>query len=145
MAPLQKRALYSLIIGIIITAALAIIFIAAGGVNSFDEDVNLRLVLYAALVGVPVVFLILVEVTLKKPTEVDERDRLIIEKSFRAQWLAAILLLAGWTIVLSEVFHDRGQIPIVYLTLILISILIFSTLAKSVGILIGYWSMNRHG
>jgi hypothetical protein len=101
--------------------------------------------MYAVLIGVPLVYLILVNLTLRKPTQVDERDRLIIERSSRAQWLAVIFSLAVWTLMLTEIYHDRGQVPIKFLNLIFISTLIISTLAQSIGILFGYWRMNRDG
>jgi uncharacterized membrane protein len=100
---------------------------------------------YVVLVGVPLVFLILVNLTLRKPTQVDERDRRIMERSSRTQWVAAIISLAAWTIALTEVYHEPGQVPVAFLYLIFMSILIISTLAQAFGIFIGYWSMNRNG
>jgi hypothetical protein len=101
--------------------------------------------MYAVLIGVPLVYLILVNLTLRKPTQVDERDRLIIERSSRAQWLAVIFSLVAWTIALTEIYRDQGQVPIAFLNLIFMSTLIISTLAQSLGILLGYWRMNRNG
>ena len=145
MAPLQKRALYSFVIGLVLTIALIAVLVAQGDITAFDKDPNLRLIMYAVLIGVPVVYLILVNITLRKPTQVDERDRLIIERSSRAQWLAVIFSLVAWTIALTEIYRDQGQVPIAFLNLIFISTLIISTLAQSLGILLGYWSMNRNG
>jgi len=145
MSPLQKRALYSLIIGFVITIAVVAVLVAQGDITAFDMDQNLRIMLYAAVIGVPLVYLILVNITLRKPTQVDERDRLIMERSSRAQWLAVIFSLVAWTIALTEAYRDQGQIPIVFLNLIFFSILIISILAKSIGIFLGYWRMNRHG
>jgi hypothetical protein len=145
MAPLQKRALYSLFIGVVLTIALIVVLVAQGDITAFEKDPNLRLILYAALVGVPLVYLILVNLTLSKPTQIDERDRLVIEKSSRVQWLAVIFSLAAWTITLTEVYRSQGQIPIAFLNLIFMSILIIGTLAQSLGILLGYWRMARHG
>ena len=145
MAPLQRRALYSFIIGLVITVALIAVLLAQGDITAFDRDPNLRLVMYAVLIGVPLVYLILVNLSLRKPTQVDERDRVIIERSSRAQFLAVIFLLAAWTIALTEVYRDRGQVPIAFLNLIFMSTLIISTLAQSLGILLGYWRMNRNG
>jgi hypothetical protein len=53
--------------------------------------------------------------------------------------MAVIFSLLAWVIVLTEVYRDEGQVPVIYLTLIIISILIISTLAQALGILIGYW------
>ena len=145
MAPLQKRALYSFIIGLVLTIALVAVLVARGGVTALESDLSLRLIMYAVLIGVPLVYLILVYLTIRKPTQFDERDRLIIERSSRAQWLAVIFTLVAWTIALTEVYRDQGQVPIAFLNLIFMSTLIIGTLAQSLGILVGYWEMNRNG
>jgi len=145
MAPLQKRALYSFVIGLILTAVLTAVLVIKGDVADFYEDENLRLIMYAVLIGVPLIYLILVNITLRRPAQVDERDKIIIERSSRTQWLAIIFSLAAWTIILTEVYRGQGQVPIAFLNLIFVSILIISTLAQSLGILTGYWRMNRYG
>ncbi|MFC2062545.1 hypothetical protein ACFLS8_01155 [Chloroflexota bacterium] len=145
MAPLQKRALYSFVIGLVLTIALIVVLVAQGDITAFDTDLDLRIILYAAVIGVPLVYLILVNITLRKPTQVDERDRLIIERSGKVQWMAVIFSLVIWTIALTEIYQDQGQIPIVFLNLILFSTLIISTLGQSLGILLGYWSIKQNG
>ena len=145
MAPLQKRALYSLVIGVVFTIALIVVFIAKGDVTTFDEDVGFRLIVYALWIGVPLVYLIIVNLTLRKPEQLDERDRLIMERSPRIQFLAVLFSLIAWVIVLTEVFRDQGQVPVIYLTLIMISTLIIGTIAQSLSILIGYWKGVNHG
>jgi hypothetical protein len=145
MAQLQKRALYSFVIGLILTIVLIAVLVAQGDVTAFERDLNLRLVMYVVLIGVPLSYLILVNLTLRKPTQLDERDRRIIEKAVRAQWLAVIFTLVVWTIALTEVYQGQGQVPIAFLKLIFTSTLIISTLAHSFGVLVGYWEMNRHG
>ena len=145
MAPLQKRALYSFVIGLVLTIALIAIFVAQGDITAFERDLKLRLVMYAVLIGVPLIYLILVNLTLRKPTQLDERDRRIIERSSWAQWLAVIFTLVAWTIALTEIYRDQGQVPIAFLKLIFMSTLIIGTLAQSLGILLGYWEMNRNG
>ena len=144
MAPLQKRALYSLLIGLALAIALIVVFVTRD-INTFDTDQEFRLIVYALFIGIPLVYLILVNISLRKPTQIDERDRLIIEKSSRAQWFAVIFLLVAWTIALTEIYHDERQVPIAFLTLIFVSALIISPLAQSLGILLGYWRMNRNG
>lgn len=144
MAPLQKRALLSLAVGLALTLALVIVLFIQGDATAFERNLNLRLVMYAAMVGVPLSYLILVNLTLRKPTQVDERDRCILERSSWAQWLAAIITLVAWSILLTESYHDQGQVPVAFLNLILISTLIIGTLAQSLGILLGYWKMNRN-
>jgi hypothetical protein len=145
MPVLQKRALYSLVIGLVLAIILIAVLVAQGDITALDRNPNLRIVMYTVLIGVPLVYLILVSLTLRKPRQVDERDKLIIERSSRTQWLAVIFSLAAWTIALTEIYHDEGEVPIVFLNLIFVSILIISTLAQSLGILIGYWRMNRNG
>jgi len=145
MAPLQKRALYSFIIGLVLTIALVSVLVAQGDITALETELNLRLILYAVLIGVPLIYLVLVYLTLRKPTQFDERDRLIIERSSRAQWLAVIFTLVVWTIALTEIYRDQGQVPIVFLNLIFMSTLIIGTLAQSLGILVGYWEINHNG
>jgi hypothetical protein len=48
-------------------------------------------------------------------------------------------------IALTEIYQEPRQVPVVFLTLIMISTLIISVLAQSLGILLGYWRMNRNG
>ena len=145
MAPLQKKALYSLIIGIALTILFIAALIARGGITAFDRDPDVRLVMYFVMIGVPLVYLVLVNLSLRKPTQIDERDRLIIEKSSRIQWLAVIFSLVTWIIVLTEIYRDEGLVPLAFLNLIFVSTLIVSVLAQSFGILWGYWTMNRNG
>lgn len=145
MAPLQKRALISLLIGIAFAVALIIVFVLEGDVTAFNSDVTLRYITYAALVGVPLTYLVLIDLTLRKPTQLDERDRLIMLQSGRIQWLAVIFSLVVWVITLTEIYREPRQVPVVFLNLIFVSILIISILAQSLGILLGYWRMNRDG
>lgn len=145
MAPLQKRALYSFVIGLALTVVLIVVLVLQGDITALDRDPNLRLVMYAVLVGVPLVSLLLLNLSLRKPELVDERDRLIVIGSSRAQWLAVVFSLVAWVIALTEVYRDHGQVPVIFLTLIFVSVLIISTLAQSLGILWGYWRMNRNG
>ncbi len=145
MAPLQKRALYTLIIGSIFAIALIVVFLLESDVTAFNRKETFRWITYAALMGVPLTYLILIDLTLRKPTELDERDRLIVERSGRVQWLAVIFSLAAWMVALTEIYQEQRQVPVVFLTLIFISTLIISILAQSLGILLGYWTMNHNG
>ena len=142
MAPLQKRAFLSLVLGSILAVALIVVFIVKGDVTTFDTDLGFRLIVYALWIAVPLVYLIIVNLTIKKPEQLDERDRLIMERAPKIQLFAVIISLIVWMIVLTEVYWGAGQLPVVFLTLIFISTLVISTLAQSLGILIGYWSMR---
>ena len=71
MAPLQKRALYSFITGLVLTIALIVFLVAQGDITAFDTDLNVRLILYVAVIGIPLIYLVLVNITLRKPTQFD--------------------------------------------------------------------------
>ena len=144
MAPLQKRAWYGLVIGLVFAVALLAVFIIKGGISTFNEDIGFRVIIDALWVGGLVANLIVVNLALRKRGIVDERDRLIMDRAPRVQWLAVVFSLVAWTIALTEVYWDQGQIPVIFLYLIFMSVLIVSTLAQSLGILIGYWRMGRN-
>ena len=145
MAPLQKRAWYGLAIGLVFAIALVVVFIMKGGVSTFNEDQGFRIVIDILWVGGLVANLIIVNLALRKRGIVDERDRLIMDRAPRVQWLAVVFSLVIWTIALTEVYWEQGQIPVIFLYLIFMSVLIVSTLAQSIGILIGYWRMGIDG
>ena len=144
MAPLQKRAFYGLIFGIAWTIAIIAVFILKGGATAFDTDQTFRLIMDSIWVGGLIVYLVLFYQILRKTNLVDERDRLIYDRSPRTQWLAVILTLVAWIIGLTEGFRGQG-VPTVYLYLMFFTILCVSAIAGSIGILVGYWRMNRNG
>ncbi|MFC1900605.1 hypothetical protein ACFLYN_03325 [Chloroflexota bacterium] len=144
MAPLQKRSLYSLVTGLVFALALVVVFITRD-ITTFNEDIGFRITVYALWIAVPLAYLIIVQLTLRKPEQIDERDKLIIVKASKTQYMAVLFSLVAWVIALTEVFWDQGQVPVIYLTLIMISTLIISTIAQSLGILIGYWRMEANG
>lgn len=145
MAPLQKRALYGLMFGIVWAFAIIAVFILKGRVSTFDEDQGFRLIIDGLWIGGLIAYLVLFETILHRPGQVDERDRLVMDKAPRVQWLAVIFSLVAWVIALSESYHDEGQIPVIFLYLIFMSILIVSMIAQSIGVLMGYWRMDGNG
>ena len=144
MAPLQKRALYGLIFGVVWAVAIIVVFIMRGGVNAFNTDVGFRLIIDGLWIGGLVVYLILFRTIMRKPGKFDERDKLIMDRAPKVQWMAVIVALVVWMITLSEIYHDVGQVPVVFLFLIFMSSLIVSMVAGSVGILVGYRRMERN-
>ncbi len=138
MTPLQKRALYALLAGLVLTVALAAAMVLHGDVATFGDSEGRRYILYAAMVGVPLVYLLLVKLTLRRPSQIDERDRLVMDRAGRVQWVAVLISSAAWIITLTEAYRSSGQVPAAYLTIIFVSILIISVLAQSLGILLGY-------
>ena len=143
MAPLQKRALYGLAFGVAWTVAIILVFIVKGGVSAFSEDQGLRLIIDGLWIG-GLIFYAILMLTLRKQTQVDERDRLILGRAPVIQLWAVILSLVIWTIVLTEIYWDQG-IPPIFMYIILMFTLIVSAVAQSIGILIGYWRMGRNG
>ena len=139
MAPLQKRAWYGLVVGVVWVIAIVMVFIVKGGVSTYSEDTGFRLIMAGLLIGGLLAYLILMNLTLRKPGQVDERDKLIMRRAPVVQLWAVIFSLVAWMIALTESYWDEGQIPVIFPYLILLSTLIVSTLAQSLGILIGYW------
>jgi len=144
MAPLQKRALYGLVFGVIWAIALVVVFIWKGGAEAFDENAGFRIIIDVIWIGGLVLYLILFQ-TLRRPQQLDERDKSILEQSVRTQWLAVILSQVAWIIALTEAYYAKGGVPVIFLYLMFIFTLVVSTVAQTAGILIGYWRMNRHG
>jgi hypothetical protein len=144
MAPLQKRAFYGLIFGIAWIIAIVVVFMLKGGATIFDKDGTFRLIMDGIWVGGLIVYLVLFYPILRQPKLVDERDKLIYDRSPRIQWLAVILALVAWVIGLTEGFRGQG-VPTVYLYVMFFTILCVSAIAQCIGILIGYWRMNRDG
>ncbi len=145
MTPLQKRAWWGLGVGLVFAAAFALVFTFMGGIDTFDRDQNFRIIVDVLWIGGLVANLVIVNPGLRKPGQLDERDRLVLDRAPRLQWLAVVFTLVAWVIALSEVYHATHLIPAVYLYVMFMSVLIVSTLAQSLGILVGYWRMNRGG
>ena len=142
MAPLQKRALYGLVFGVVWAVAIIVVFIVKGGVSTFSEDLGFRLIIDGLWIG-GLIFYGILMFTLRKRSQVDERDRLILGRAPAVQLWAVILSLVIWTIVLTEIYWDQG-IPPIFMYFVFMSILIVSAVAQSIGILIGYWRMERN-
>ena len=139
MAPLQKRAWWGLGVGVAFTIAFVLVFVLMGGIEAFDKDQGFRIIINVLWVGGLVAHLIIMNLTLRKPRMVDERDKMILDRAPRIQWIAVVFTLAAWVIVLNEVYQATGLIPALYLYVIFMSVLVVSWLAQSLGILIGYW------
>jgi hypothetical protein len=145
MAPMQKRAWWGLGLGAAFAAAFIAVFFTMGGIEKFDSSQNFRLVIDALAIGALVVNLVVVNVPLRRPGMADERDIKIINLAPRFQWLAVIFTLVGWTIGLTERYHETGFVPSVYLYVLFLCVLVVGTIAQSGGILLGYWRMDRNG
>ena len=143
MAPLQKRAWYSLVIGIIFAVAILVVFLIKGGISTFNEDQGFRIIVDILWIGALLASLLMTGITLRKPGQLDERDRLILGRAPVVQLWAVIFSLVIWTIVLTESYWGQG-IPPIFMYLVFMSTLIVSAVAQSIGILIGYWRGVSH-
>ena len=144
MAQLLKRSLFALLLETLWALAIILVFISQGGAAKWDTDADFRLIMDGMWVGGLILYWWLFSSLDHRPDQFDERDKTIIDRASKVQWWAVILSLVAWVIGLSEHYHAQGQIPVIFLSLIFFSTLIASTLAQSVGILFGYWRMNRN-
>ena len=142
MAPLQKRAWYSLVIGVVWAIAIIVVFITKGGVTAYTADPVMRMILGALLIGGLIAYLVIMVTLRRKPSQVDERDKLIMDRAPVVQLWAVFISLVVWSITLTEIYWDQGQIPVIFPYLILMSLFIVNVIAQSAGILIGYWRMR---
>lgn len=142
MAPLQRRALLSLVFGVALTCFIVLLFLRFGGVEAFGTDTGARVVLSTMLVATIVLSGVL-GVPWKARgapnADVDERDLAILRRAPHVQLVAVMLTMAGWAIGLTEYYWEQGVIPIHWPYLMMWSVLIAITLAQSLGVLIGYW------
>ena len=145
MAPMQKRALWGLALGLIFGVAFIAVFFSMGGIEEFDVNGTFRIIVDILAITALVVNLAIVNIPLRNPKLADERDLQIVEWAPRVQWMAVVFTLVAWVIGLAERYRDTGQMPTAFLFVIFLSVLVVSTLAQSAGILIGYWRMNRNG
>ena len=95
MAPLQKRAWWGLGLGLAFTTAFVLVFVLMGGIETFDSDQTFRIIINVIWIGALVTHLVLMDLTLRKPRMVDERDKMIRDRAPRIQWIAVIFTLAG--------------------------------------------------
>jgi hypothetical protein len=144
MAPLQKRAWWGFITGMVFTIAFLLVFFLMGGINKFDSDTTFRIIIDVLIIGGLVANLIIINIPMSKPGMVDERDKIIIDRAPRVQWLAVVFTLVAWVIGLNEAYQKTNLIPAVFLYVVFMSVLIVSSLAQCLGIIIGYWRMNRN-
>ena len=74
---------------------------------------------------------------------VDERDEQILADAPMAQVFGMLACLTVWIVVLSEVYWDAGQVPIVLLSSIFYSTILVAALTLPIGILLAYSARSR--
>jgi len=148
MTPQQKRAWYGLAIGITWSLAMVAVFVVKGA-TAFDEDAGMRFTVYGLFIAGVLAYVAMLYITgwrmRREGVIMDERDRMILRKVPVYQMFAVLWTLAGWAIALSEVYHDEGQIPVVFTWLMFYSAIIVNIVFASAGTLIAYWSDEQHG
>lgn len=139
MAPLQKRAWLGLGIGVVTSAAILVVLIIKGA-TSFYDDNAMRWLITGLVVGMLVAWAVILAPSISGRGKAlyDERDKAIIRRAQQVQLWGVIGLMVVWTIALTEVYWDQGQIPIVFPYLIFWSVMMVNMLSQSIGILIGY-------
>jgi len=143
MAPLQKRAWLGLGIGVVTSAAILVVLIIKGA-TSFYDDNAMRWLITGLVVGMLVAWAVILAPSISGRGKAlyDERDKAIIRRAQQVQLWGVIGLMVAWTIALTEVYWDQGQIPIVFPYLIFWSVMMVNMLSQSIGILIGYRRMG---
>jgi hypothetical protein len=141
LTPLQKLSFWSLGVAVAITAAIVAILVTSGPESIGEPVVRLtaEVLCVAGLVG----YLAVSTRGLLRPGALeevlDERDRAILERAPSAQAQAVVVLMAAWSVILTEAYWRTGQVPIVFMALIFWSCLLVSMMALPIGVLIGYF------
>jgi len=147
MAPLEKRAWYGLILGMVGIISVVVAFILYGGFNAYITERGLRiivgLIILTEVAGYSVLmFLTRLRVS-RTDVNYDERDSYIQNGALKLQLYSVLASVGIWVVVLSAVYGVYGQISGGYPYLIFMSTLLINTLAMSIGILYGYRKKGR--
>lgn len=139
MTQLQKRAWLGLVIGVLVSIALAVMLLARGPTQFFAEAAA-RFTFYGILAGGGLLWgLVYWRTRLPSGVTLDERDRSILAHAPAIQSGLVLLTLAAWMIGLTEAYRADGSIPIVFASLIFWSGWIMHMLGLAIGVLYGYW------
>jgi hypothetical protein len=142
MTPQQKRAWYGLAIGVVWSLAIVAVFVVKGA-TAFDKEAGMRTIVYLLFAAGVLAYVAMLYITgwrmRREGVIMDERDRLILRKVPVYQMFAVLWTLAAWAIALSEVYHDQGQVPVVFTWLMFYSAIIVNMVFASAGTLIAYW------
>ena len=141
MAPQLKRAWASLIIGLIFFALVIAVIISYDPIKFFENDSLKKLVYGIIILGV-VLYWVMVLYFRSREKEnsviIDERDRVIGNRSLKFQLFIRSFVLFVWMVALTETYDHHQSIPLVYPFFIFITTIISGALAQSFGIIIGY-------
>jgi len=140
--PLERWATWSLVAATLLAATAGGIITYFGPEIWYAND-EVRLTATAFILATVAVFaLTSVRVavwTQRDRSQFDERDRAILVAAPAGQAAAMLVVLAAWTILLTEHFRSAGgQVPTFYLYLVFWSVLLVSMLTWLAGIVVGY-------
>lgn len=147
MALLQQRALWN-ILSIFIGIAIMFWLFLGHTVTDFFQDTALRISLTVVLTATLLVNLFLMLPTTKKgkwAKHFDERDELVLNRASNFQIIGILILSVIWTVGLTEYYWDAGSIPIDFPYLMFWSNFLMLFLSRSIGIVYGYWWIDRYG
>ena len=148
MTSLQKRAWIGLGVGLIVCIALVYLFSTYGIMTVMETD-RLRHIYTGFWIGGLLLYVFIVIGHLAKSefgkAIVDERDQRILSRAPIVQRVAVLLAVVAWSVALTESFRGTGGIPTDYMYVIVASVFIIDLMAFSIGILLGYWWMERYG
>ncbi len=147
MAAIQQRALWNILSMFI---GLIILFWMFDGhaVTDFFKDDTFRISSTGVLCVMLLINLFLMLPTSKKGkwSELfDERDELVLTRAGTFQLVGILLLSVIWTVGLTEYYWTAGAIPIDIPYLMFWSNFLMLFLSRSIGIVYGYWWMDRYG
>ena len=150
MPVLQKRAWWGLFVGGGTLIVITVILMTQGGAAEYWDNDNLRItVMLIFIAGLALHAGILLSPVVRSEfggkSEVDERDKTVLSRAGAIQSGVVVVALAAWVVSLTNRFHDQGAVPVVYLYLLFGSIIMFHVIGQSIGILVGYWFVARHG
>ena len=125
---------------------LLLLVLSLGGMQDYYQDRELRWSLMAIfLVGLVASSAVLYLPMVGSDSSMDERDLLIMTKGSQIQSVTIALWLVFWAIWTTETYWEQGAIPIAFPILIAMSSIIVNLAGLSLGILICYRTMARHG
>jgi len=145
MTRLQRRAWWSLGIGLSFVAAI-VGLIVARGVEAYAHEPSMQLTILLLFIGAVMASLLIDPFGLPRKDGSDgsdERDRRVLDRAPRAQSVVMILTLAAWLVYLTIRYRGSGEVPMVFLYLIFFSSLIAYSLGLALGVLLGYRKMAR--
>lgn len=147
--PLQRRARWVLALGLVWSAALGWIVVRSGPAT-MTQDRGERLLFTAVLLIGALGYLALMTFMRRGragEVAIDERDRQILARASEIRGALALIALAVWAIVLTEVYWEAGAVPVAFLSLIFWSTFVVYLIAHAGGILLGYalWRGDAEG